>query len=78
MKPEWERKWNANDNYCENNYEELQKIYGGKDIVIVGKRVAFATDDYDEWCEKWDQLSSNEQREAYDTYIPKEGEVIVM
>ena len=78
MKPEWERKWDANYDYYENNYEELQKLYGGKDIFIVGKRVAFATDDHDECCKKWDQLSSDEQREAYDTYMPKEGEVIVI
>ncbi len=78
MKFDWEIKWDANCDYYENNYEELQKLYGGKDIVIVDEKVMFATDDYDEWCEKWDHLSLDEQREAYDTYVPKEGEIIVI
>lgn len=77
MKPEWERKWDANLSYSERNYEEFQKLYGGKNIVILNEQILFATTDNNEWWRLWNFLTSTEKSEAYHRYIPREDEVLV-
>jgi len=77
MKQEWERKWHTNLAYSEKNYKELQKLYGGMSIIVINEQVIFATDDRAEWKHELDNLRSDEFREAYLTYIPREDEVLV-
>jgi hypothetical protein len=74
----WRSKRNKNCEYFDNNYDELQSLYGGKNIVIVNEKVSFATLDFDEYCKKWELLTTEEQLEAFNTYMRKIGEIIVI
>jgi hypothetical protein len=82
IESESDKKWDQNREFFSKNYKSLQKIYGGNNIVIINEKVAFAAASYKEWCEKWynltPSLTTDERIGAYHTYLPREGEFIVI
>jgi len=72
----WENseKYSKNAKWYKENFKEIQKIHGGKVVVVLGEKIEFSSEDVREVRQIIRSFDSNTLSQLYIRYVPKENE----
>jgi hypothetical protein len=67
----------ANLQYSEDHWKELQRMYPGKSIIILNEKVIYSSNNHDKLLKAIESLTPEEREVMHWEYIPQKSELLL-